>query len=91
MGPESSLTGTFCPRKQGSWLSLICFRIHSTTTRRTKEPGEELVTYCSATKQSEVTTQHRPGLLGLVMEETDNSPSLHPRCTGTVAEVVGLH
>ena len=36
---------------------------------RTKEAWEELVTYCWATKQSEVTVQHRSGLPGLVMEE----------------------
>lgn len=38
-----------------------------------------MVTYCSATKQSEVTTQHRPGSPGLMMEETDDMPhSLSP-------------
>ena len=36
---------------------------------RTKEAWEELVTYCPAAKQSEVTVQHRSGLPGLVMEE----------------------
>lgn len=54
----------------------ICGRTHSTTSTRTKEPWEELVTYCLATKQSEVTVQHRPGLMSLVVEETDDT--LHP-------------
>ena len=32
-----------------------------------------MVTYCPASKQSEVTTQHRLSSPGLVMEETDNT------------------
>ena len=44
---------------------------------RTKEAWEELVTYCPAAKQNEVTVQHRSGLPGLVMEEMDDTP-LHP-------------
>ena len=49
---------------------------------RTKEAWEELVTYCPAAKQSEVTVQHRSGLPVLVMEEMDDTPlhsSLLPR------------
>ena len=44
---------------------------------RTKEAWEELVTYCPAAKQSEVTVQHRSDLPGLVMEERNDTP-LHP-------------
>ena len=67
-----------CPPSQeaGELAALICGRTHSTTMMITKEAWEELVTYCLATKQSEVTVQHRPGLMGLVMEETDDT--LHP-------------
>ena len=49
---------------------------------RTKEAWEELVTYCPAAKQSEVTVQHRPGLPGLVMEEMDDTPTSIPAAQG---------
>ena len=94
-GVEPSLTGAFHPRKKGTWLSLICCRTHSTTSRRAQEPREELVTYCLATNQSEVTVQHRLGSLGFIMEETDDTPTpnphLHPHGPGTAAEVTGSH
>ena len=48
--------------------------MHSTTSRRAQEPWGELVTYCLATKESKVTTQHRLGSLGLVIKEIDNTP-----------------
>lgn len=67
-----------CPPSQEAWelTAPICGRTHSTTSTRTKEPWEELVIYCLATKQSKVTVQHRPGSMGLVVEETDDTP--HP-------------
>ena len=82
MGPESSLTGSLCPRKQGSWPPLICCGTHSTTIRRAQEPWGELVTYCPATKQSKVTSQHRSGSPCLVIEEMDNTPPLIPTAQG---------
>ena len=64
-----------CPPSQeaGELPAPSCGRTHSTTSRRAQEPWEEVVTYCSATKQSEVTTQHRLSSPGLVMEETDDT------------------
>ena len=65
-----------CPPSQEAWelTDPICGRTHSTTSTRTKEPWEELVIYCPATKQSKVTVQHRSGLTGLMVEEMDDTP-----------------
>ena len=64
-----------CPPSQeaGELPTPSCGRTHSTASRRAQEPWEEVVTYCLATKKSEVTTQHRLSSPGLVMEETDDT------------------
>ena len=74
MGLYSFITGALHPRKQGSWPPLICCRTQNTTSTRPQEPREEMVTYCLNAKESKVTVQHRPGSVGLVKKETDDTP-----------------
>ena len=71
--PPSRVPRKLLSQEAEELATLICCGTHSTTSRRAQEPWEEVVTYCSATKQSEVTTQHRLSSPGLVMEETDDT------------------
>ena len=54
MGLDSFITGTFHPRKQGSWPPLICCTTQITTSMTLQEPREEVVTYCLATTERKV-------------------------------------
>lgn len=69
-----------CPLSQEARELATPITLAGPTALPAREPrnhGEELVTYCLATKQSEVTVQHRPGLMSLVVEETQTTPSTH--------------
>ena len=80
--PPSRVPRKLLSQEAEELATLICCGTHSTTSRRAQEPWRELVTYCPATKQNKVTTQHRPGSLGLVIKEMDNTPPPIPTAQG---------
>lgn len=64
-------TGALRPRRQGSQPPRFAVGPEALQAGECRKNGERWSAHCRAPKQSEVTSQHRPGVPGLVREERD--------------------